>query len=115
MFEKFFLKKRWGKGRKADAINELINRKCHLIVKNTNLSIELLETLKLLENCISCKDKAIKGNDFDEFHKSISEIRSFLAKLEKEKRRKGRTIYKLNCKLIKMDTELNKKMLCENC
>ena len=58
----------------------------------------LLKTLNTIKSCADCEQR--KKCDFDEFHKSISEIRSFLAKLEKEKRRKGRTIYKLNCKLI---------------
>ena len=37
---------------------------------------ELLETLKILENCTRCKDKTIDGNDLDKI----------LAELEKEKK-----------------------------
>src|SRR5437660_10607162 len=112
MFEKFFLKKRWGKGRKADAINELINRKCHLIVKNTDLSIELLETLEMIRNCTNCKDK----NHFIQLYTSINEIENLLVKLEREQEKeKEKIINELNNKLIKIDFELNKWKLCEDC
>ena len=42
-----------------NALNELINRN-DLNVKTTELSNELLETTKIIENCTSCKDKKIE-------------------------------------------------------
>ena len=52
--------------------NKLINES-DLSVKTTELSNELLETLKILKNWTSCKDKKIDGN---------------LAELEKEEQGK---------------------------
>src|SRR5437763_4440788 len=49
-----------------------------LSVKTTNLSNELLETLKIIENCASCKDEKIDGRDLDKC----------LAELEKEEQEK---------------------------
>ena len=40
-----------------------------------------METLKIVEDC---KDKKIKRNVLDEFHKSINEVEIFLDGLEKE-------------------------------
>jgi hypothetical protein len=85
-----------------DSLNELINTN----VRITNLSNELLETLKLLENCTSCKKYNIKGNYFD---KLINEIVS-----EKEQKKKE-IIYELNNELIKIDDKLNRFVLCEGC
>ena len=91
--------------------NKLINEN-DMSVKTTELSNELLETIKILENCTSCKykDKKIDGNDLDK-------IENCLAKLEKEEQRKKEkfTIYKLNDKIDKIDFELNKKVLCKGC
>ena len=39
-------------------LNELINRN-DLSDKTTELSNELLETIKIIENCTGCKDKKI--------------------------------------------------------
>ena len=87
-------------------INELINRN-DLSVKTAELSNELLETLKIIENCTSCKDKKIDGNDLDKC----------LVELEKEQgKKKEDIIYRLNNELNKIDFELNKKeILCESC
>ena len=90
-------------------LNELIN-KSDLIARNSN---ELLETLKLIENCNSCKENLGK-HYFNGFHESINKIENFSVKLENE-RKKQHIIYNLNDKLIKTDSELNKKVLCENC
>ena len=56
-----------------NTLNELINRN-DLDVKTTKLSKELLETTKIIENCISCKDEKIDGNYLDKY----------LAELEKK-------------------------------
>ena len=90
-------------------LNELIN-KSDLIARNSN---ELLETLKLIENCNNCKENLEKYY-FNEFHESINKIENLSVKLENE-RKKHHVIYNLNNKLIKTDSELNKKVLCENC
>src|SRR5947209_3672380 len=58
--------------------NKLINEN-DLSIKTTKLLLnELLETLKVIENCTSCKDEKIDGNNLDEC----------LAELEKEERGK---------------------------
>src|SRR6266511_6041820 len=74
--------------------NKLINKN-DLSIKTTNLSNELLETLKIIENCTSCKDEKIDGKDLDEC----------LAELEKEGQRKKKedTINELNYELNKID------------
>src|SRR6266487_1891064 len=79
-----------------NALNELINRN-DLNVKTTELSNELLETTKIIENCTSCKDKKIDGNDLDE-------IKNCLAELEKEEqeRERGDIIHELNKELEKL-------------
>src|SRR6185369_10923181 len=63
-----------------NTLNKLINKN-DLNVKATKLSNELLETLKLIENC---KDKKTDGTDLDGFHKSIKEIEGCLDRLEEE-------------------------------
>lgn len=96
-----------------DAINNLFNSLNELIninVRISNLSNELLETLKLLENCTSCKKYNNKKKDFDELHKFINEIES-----EKEEQEKKVIIYKLDNKLIEIDDELNISVLCGGC
>jgi len=89
-----------------DSLNELINRN-DLTDRTTNLSCELLETLKIIENCTSCKKNNIKEKDFDKFHKLINEI-----ELEKERKKN------LNDKLIEIDDKFKKieKLItkCEN-
>src|SRR6266480_2881331 len=70
-----------------NTLKELINRN-DLNVKTTELSNELLETTKIIENCTSCKDEKIDGNDLDKC----------LVDLEKEEqgKKKGDIIYRLN-------------------
>ena|SRR5437764_1556523 len=69
-----------------------------LSVKTTELSNELLETLKILKNWTSCKDKKIDGN---------------LAELEKEEqgKKKEYIIKELNNELFKINIRLNKEIL----
>ena len=43
-----------------DSLNEFISSKGDINVRVTNLSNELLETLKIIENCTSCKKDDIK-------------------------------------------------------
>ena len=54
---------------------------------------------------------------FNEFNKSINEIKNLLGKLEKEgqKGEKGNMIVDLGDKLIYIDSELNRSMLCRGC
>ena len=88
--------------------NKLINGN-DLSIKTTNLLNELLETLKIIENCTSCK----KGEKID--GKGLDKC---LADLEKEEqgKKKEDIIYRLNRELNKIDFGLNKKAsLCEDC
>ena len=87
-----------------NSLNELI--KGNINVRTTNLSNELLETLKLSENCTSCKEYNINKSYFDTFHELIN---------EKEEQNKKKIIKELDDELIKIDDELNKKVLCEGC
>src|SRR5947208_15532135 len=94
-------------------LNELINNKGYNL-RTTNLSNELLETLKIIEKCSSCKYNLGKHNL--EFHESTNEIENYLAGLKKEQEQeKEDIIRKLNDKLIEIDDELNQKVLCEGC
>jgi hypothetical protein len=93
-----------------DAINKLLNElinKSDVTVRITNLSNELLETLKIIENC---KKDDIKEWHFDNFHKLINEIKS-----EKDEQKKKKISYELDGELIYIDDLLNKKVLCERC
>src|SRR5437762_377535 len=92
-----------------NTLNELINRN-DLNVKTTELSNELLETTKIIENCTSCKDKKIDGNDLDK-------IKNCLAELEKkeQKREKWDIIDELNDRLFEINIRLNNEILCEGC
>src|SRR4051812_28180288 len=86
-----------------------LNKLIGINVRTTKFSNELIETLKIIEICTSCKKVDIKENDFDEFHKLIN-------KMELEKGEESDDIIdKLNLELIKIDVELNKKVLCEGC
>src|SRR5439155_26395290 len=76
-------------------------------------------TLKSIENCTSCKDN-IKSqySYYSEIYKSIREIESYLVELEKgekEEQEKVGMIYKLSNKLIKVDVEINRNILCRVC
>src|SRR5439155_15891876 len=90
-------------------LNYLINRN-DLSVKTTELSNELLETTKIIENCTSCKDKKIDGNDLDK-------IKNCLVELEKKEREREKwsIIDDLNQELLKINIRLNKEILCEGC
>ena len=87
-----------------NTLNKLINED-DLSVKTNELSNELLETLKVIENCTSCKDEKIDGKYLDKC----------LAELKKEQRKEKDIINELNNELSKIDFELNKKVLCEGC
>src|SRR5436190_20165458 len=89
-------------------LNKLINEN-NLSVKTNELSNELLETIKIIENCISCKDEKIDGIDFDK-------IEHYLAELEEEEgKKKDNVIVRLNNELFEIDHKLNKELLCEGC
>src|SRR5437764_7314013 len=85
-------------------VDELINKlqinENDLNVKTTEPSNELLETLKIIRNCTSCKNKKIYGIDLDEIENW-------------EKRRDIIIIDELNND--KINFELNKWILCEDC
>ena len=89
-----------------NTLNELINKN-DLSVKTTNLSNELLETLKILESCTSCKNKKIDdGNYLDKYLADLEEAQGW----EKED-----IIDYLDYELCRIDLGLNKKVLCEDC
>src|SRR2546421_4052993 len=92
-----------------NTLNDKLINENDLNVKTTELSNELLETLKTIEDCTSCKDKKIDGNDLDK-------IKNCLAKLKKKRgKKKENIIDELNDELIYIDFELNKEILCESC
>jgi hypothetical protein len=76
-----------------ELINKLFNflneltYKSDLTDRTINLSNELLGTLKIMENCISCEKDNIKEYYFDVFHKFINEL-----ELEKEQEQKKKKI-----------------------
>src|SRR5437879_1626416 len=92
--------------------NELINKNVSL-VKITELSNEILETLEIMENCISCKDKIKGKKHFKEFCESINEIENYLAELEEEE--EENIISELDGELFEINTRLNNELLCEGC
>src|SRR5437763_16717826 len=97
------------------SVDALINNLYKLIesdgsVKTTELSNEILETLKTIENCTSCKGKC----NLDEFRKLTNEIESCLAELE-EYYEQDYIIYKLNDKLFEINIRLNKEILSGGC
>src|SRR2546429_4443439 len=88
-----------------NTLNKLINEN-DLSVKTTKLSNELLETIKIIENCTSCKDKKIYGNDLD---KCLSELEK-----EEQGKKEKYIIDRLNYKLNKINIRLNKKeIICK--
>ena len=95
-----------------NTLNELINRN-DLSVKTTELSNELLETTKIIENCTSCNNEEI----IDTYAYNLDKIKNYLAKLEKKEqgKKKEDTIDCLNNKLFKINNRLNKEILCEGC
>ena len=52
-----------------DTLNKLIIENDLRVKTTESLSKELLETIKIIKNCISCKDKKIDENDLDEIEK----------------------------------------------
>ena len=82
-----------------NTLNKLINEN-YLSIKSNELLNELLETLKIMENCTSCKDEKIDGNNFD---KGLVEL---------EKAQQGK---KDEHVIKKLNDELNRKILCESC
>src|SRR5947199_155175 len=143
----FFKKKSFEKKRKMnvnESMNQLfdllnkLNNRSDLTVKITNLSNELLETLKKIENCTSCKDnirnnyiginKKIENctsskNNIRKYYSrliynSINKIEKHLILIEKEEgEQKGKKdiIYKLNDELVEIDSQLNRYILCGAC
>jgi len=96
----------------SNLLNELINKD---YLRITNLSSELYETLKIMENCVSCKCD-LEKDYFYGFYRSINEVKYHLVKLEREEQGKGRIIENLDRKLIYIDNKLNEKvLLCEGC
>ena len=69
-----------------NVLNEMINKKKFSMIENAELSNELLETLKLIENCIGCKDNIEKY--FDRFRKSTNEIECWSEKEIDEQKNK---------------------------
>src|SRR5437773_2247536 len=87
-------------------LNKLLINENVLNVKATELSNELLETLKIIENCTSCKDNKIDGNDLDKIEKCLTELK---------KEQRWDIFNKLNDELFKINIRLNKEILCEGC
>src|SRR6185369_5713957 len=92
-----------------DSLNKLINRN-GLSVETTELLNELLETLKIIEDCTDCKDNTGKFN-LDRYHGLINKIENSLVKLEEEENINN----ELNGELFEIDNKLNKGMLCKGC
>ena len=90
-----------------NTLNELINKNVSLVI--TELSNEILETLEIMENCTSCKDKIKGKKHFKEFCESINEIESCLAELEEEN-----IISELDGELFEINTILS-ELLCKGC
>src|SRR5437660_815053 len=76
-----------------DLLNGIKDKEDYSTAPRTiNLSNELLETLKIVKDCTSCKDK-----------------------IKRNKSKKKRLIYGLDGKLTEMDFRLNKWILCRIC
>src|SRR5438094_102091 len=87
-----------------------------LAVRITNLSNELCETLKNIENCTNCEDEIGKYY-WNGIPKSIREIENYLIELEKgekQEQEKEDIIYKLSDELIKIDVGINVYALCKD-
>src|SRR6266511_5187854 len=100
---------------KSTNILNVLTHKSHLTVRIIILSNELLETLEMIENCASCRDKI--GYHLNKFNKSINKIKDLLDRLEKEQEEgeKEHIINNLSDKLIYMDSTLNTWVLCKSC
>src|SRR5689334_12970746 len=95
----------------AELINKLQNTLNKSIIKNdlddetTELSNELFETLKVIENCKEEKKK-IDRIDLSKFHESINEIESRLTELEEEEEEEEEewyTIIEINSGLFQIN------------
>ena len=71
------------KFRSSNSTDKSINKSNELFNKNTSLvkiiiilSSEILETLEIMENCTSCKDKIKRKKHFKGFCESINKIES---------------------------------------
>jgi hypothetical protein len=74
--------------KKMDLINKLFNAlKDYINIRTTNLSNELLEILKIIENCASCNKDTIK--EIYNFDSLINEIES-----EKDEQKKIKNMSK---------------------
>src|SRR5437660_11697662 len=84
--------------------------------KNNELKNEINKKLKIIKDCVNCKDK-IRKKYSKEFHKLMSKMEKYLSELRKEEqgKKKNHIFDKLINKLNKMDDKLNKKILCESC
>src|SRR5437016_620932 len=91
-------------------LNEINSKEGHLMVRSTNLSNGLLETLKIIENCTSCKDDRGKYN-LDKFHESINEIENFLVELEEKKEERKKDDRRLIDKLLNRKKEQGKESI----
>src|SRR5437762_3333970 len=89
-----------------NTLNKLINEN-YLSIKTNELLNELLETLKIIENCTSCKDKETDGNDLDKIEKCLAEL--------EEEEKKWEELYELNKGVFRINIRLNKEILCEGC
>nr|CAG8485617.1 15762_t:CDS:10 [Entrophospora candida] len=97
-----------------DSLNELLTK-----LNESNESInsnQLLDTLKVIENCTSCK-KYIPRNKFDSFCKLLNKLKKISEELDKEENedRKAEIIYQLGDELNKLDVEIIGIMLCYGC
>src|SRR5436190_15854936 len=91
-----------------NTLNKLIN---DLSVEiTTELSNGLLETIKILENCTSCKDKKIDAYD-------LYQIENCLAELKKEELgwKRHNIIIELKDELFEINIRLNNEILCKDC
>jgi len=84
-----------------NTLNKLINEN-DLNVRTNELLNELLETIKIIENCTSCKDKETDGNDLDKIEKCLAEL---------EEEEEVEEVEGWESHFF----ELNKKILCEGC
>src|SRR5207244_2479130 len=89
-----------------NTLNKLINKN-DLNIKTNELLNELLETLKVIDNCTGCKDKETDGNDLDKIEKCLVEL--------KEEEKDWEERYELNKGLFEINIRLNKEILCEGC
>ena len=83
-----------------DELNKLLNILNIYDSSIKDIKDDLIKTLKILENCTSCKSNT--GKYLDGIHKSINEIEKHLR-------------WGIDYKLFKLNIRLNKEILCEGC